>query len=147
MIIIENKKKGIKIQIDDKHDNVTFEPKNYDDEKPILKISIDKFNFDIHKEDCDDCKIFYNDFGSNNLNWIFTFNGISNRLDLTSFKNNIYGEGLYQSELSDNFNGTRFIFKIHPLPTNSKDLEKNLLKAIEIEDYEKCSLIRDLLLQ
>lgn len=146
MITIKNKKKNIEIEIDNKHDDVTFEPKNYE-EKPVLKITIDKFDFDTHKEVCNDCKTFHNDFGSDDLNWILVFDDKSYRLDLTSFKNNIYGEGLYQRELSDNFNGTRFVFKIHHLPINIKELKILLEEAIEIENYEKCAQIRDLLIQ
>jgi protein-arginine kinase activator protein McsA len=54
---------------------------------------------------------------------------------------------VYQRELSDNFNGTRFVFKIHHLPINIKELKILLEEAIEIEHYEKCAQIRDLLIQ
>lgn len=146
MITIENKKKGIEFEINNKHHDVIFEPFPYND-KPFVKLTIDKFDFSILKERKKSYKIFFDDFGSNNLNWIIRFNSQSYRLDLSSFKNNIYGESLYQIVWGNNFNGTKFIFKLHDLPVDFNELKILLKEAIEIEDYEKCSKIRDLLIQ
>jgi protein-arginine kinase activator protein McsA len=140
MIKIFNKRLDKAIDIDETLPDIGFEPKHYEVGNPHVRIKLPGFHFSHHAETCPECGAFRKAFGSVTTDWFITYLGKTFRLDLRRFSVN-YNDNLLSHKNSIDFYGSEL--KLNLDLSTIEDLQKQLTKALDSEDYETCSLIRD----
>lgn len=144
MIKIYNKKKDKEIIIDDSVDWVQFTPRDYE-KNPYVRIELKGFDFLQHAQECEDCKSLLNAFGKDSIHWYVSYSDKVFRLDTSSIGQKTYGKNDIRTIVSGFESGTKMTLAFHPLPTNKSELQYLLAKEVEMENYEKACIIRDLI--
>ena len=143
MMRIFNKKKEIEILIDDAIPEVTFTPKDYED-NPSVIIELKNFDFHRHTFKCKECDTFSKAFGTDTLDWFIGYLGKVKRLDLRNFGNN-YTSNNSIFKISEFYNGSILKLNISHIPDTLLGLQTLLENDIANENYEKCCVWRDLI--
>jgi hypothetical protein len=120
---------------------VNFEPKDWNVENPHVVINIENFDFYQHTFKCDDCKSFYESFGTETLDWYIEYLNKIKRLDLKSFGNKSNDNHFERVIFSDFFTGTKMKLNIHELDDDIEALKVALREEELSENYEKCIII------
>jgi hypothetical protein len=140
MIRIFNAKLEKSILIDEKNENVTYVPKQYEEESPHILIELKGINLFHHSQTCEDCKAFVDALGSSSYDWHIFINGKVERLDLRSF-GKAYKDNKASFNVSDYFCGTKLKLNL------DADTEESIQQKIELflkeERYEECCFLRD----
>ena len=140
MIKLINKKKEIQIFIDDEKSWIIITPKMYEEDYPSFQIDFNGFDYEHHAETCKDCKELFNDFETDTIDWFLHWNQQEYRLDLSRFgksrDTNLVERvsGLYHT-------GTRLKFLIST--ETRENLQEELEKFLDEENYEYCAFLRD----
>jgi hypothetical protein len=140
MIRIFNIKTRKSILIDDKSDNIVYNPKLYEEGNPHVLLELKGINFFHHSETCEDCKSLVDSFGTNTHDWFIDLNGKRERLNLQNL-GKLYTDNKVSFTTSDFFYGTRLKLNIDTDTVES--LEQELLSYVSQEKYEECAFIRD----
>lgn len=144
MIKIFNRKLDSEIIIDDSVDWIQFNPRHYQ-EKPFVNIEFKNFSFPHHALNCEDCKKFMKSFGSDSVDWYISFSKKTYRLDMSSIGSGDYPFNEVKVVMSEYNPGTKMTLIFHELPVDKEELRIHLTNAVEIENYEKACIIRDLI--
>jgi hypothetical protein len=97
---------------DDVNGIVSFQPQEYNEENPQVKIIISGLFFSEHlKTGCKDCNAFYNDFGTNK-SWYIKFDDKAFPLDLKEFNGRKFDKNWLTETHGYYLNGTTFKFKL-----------------------------------
>lgn len=145
MITIFNRKRNFAILIDDTIPQVIFTPRDYETVS-FVKIELKGFNFHQHSMKCEDCKAFLSAFGTNTVDWFINYSGKNERLDLSSFGKD-YSQCQSSFQISKYNFGSTLKLNLSTLPKTKQEIEKQLAEEIEQENYEKCCILRDILLE
>lgn len=139
--IINNSTKR-SISIDLSHGSVFVNDMAYDIENPHFKIEINKLNFHLHAQECNDCKSLIDSLGTNSLNWSLFYHDKEYIIDFRK-SGNFPNANKITRESRQFFNGTKFRFNI--LLEGTKTLTQELQVAELNEDFEECAILRDLI--
>lgn len=118
-----------------------FNPSGINNGLDHFEITFKNFNFFDHCKNCKNCGSFYNSLNSETLNWFLDFNNNKYRLDLTKYSVKTSNQ-LTDSNYEDYFNLKLFI---NSIPVDKKEIENLLRLEEEIENFEKCSILLDLI--
>lgn len=143
MIRIYNNKERKEILIDDTLSNVIITPHMYS-EPSHIKIEIDGFYILQHMKNCDDCKSFVYSFGKGNNNWFLDYKNKKYHINSEKIGENKIGENkIQQNSFSEYKNGTTIVLSLTEL--DFEELNRLMIFHQELEEYEKCSIFRDLI--
>jgi hypothetical protein len=138
MIRIFNNKSGNEILIDETSDFISFEPQDYNENDPHVKIIFHDFDWNRHTKKCDDCSALKAAFGSDTSDWMIQYLDKVARLDLRIFSKEL-DTNTNKSVLSYYFSGTELKLTID---NDTVEMVKPLIDAYRIlENYEKCSVL------
>lgn len=144
MIKIFNKKTKEEISIDESIDWVQFTPKHYE-ENPHAIIELRGFDFLNHARNCHDCSRFVAVFGKETFDWYIEFHGKIFILNFKEIGLKGYGENEMMLANREYFYGTRITLRFLDLPIDHCELKILLEQVLELEDYERACILRDLI--
>jgi hypothetical protein len=137
MIRIFNKKLKKSILIDESFPQVSFEPRQYED-NPYVRIKLSGIHFSNHAMSCDECSTFQKSFGTDSMDWHIEFLGRTRRLNLSKFGDHENANKV-EWRLSPFFSGSTL--KLNICTDTVESLSEELHLRENIEDYEGCSKI------
>jgi hypothetical protein len=144
MIKIFNRKLEAEILIDEHSSWIQFNTRDYED-KPYVIIELKEFSFPQHAYKCEDCGKFLSAFGKDSLDWYISYSNKVFRLDTSKIGGIEYPSNEIKVTMSDYDPGTKMTLVFHELPTEVAKLQNLLKEAVEVENYTKACVLRDLI--
>lgn len=141
VIRIFNPKSNHEILINTSASGVIFHPRTYED-KPYFEIKLlNGFNLSNHALTCDDCGDFVKSLGKETVDWYLEYENNSYRLSLENL-----GTDTKLKFINSYYEfGTILQLPVHEIPVDKSSLIKLRDYLIEVENYEKACVIRDLI--